>query len=154
MDWHPVASPTKRGLGARTGCDGGWQPGLQRTWGGRRGGRNQDREEVARSNSLRPPTKASLLDELELGDVMGNPRQGVYFGAVPPDVREEYPEQTATALTYTYLSLSQPIGVRSRVRSIPFELVLGAQLLNKLAHATFHPMWLPPGHPGARGGGG
>lgn len=37
---------------------------------------------------------------------MGNPRQGVYFGAVPPDVREEYPEQTATALAYTYLSLS------------------------------------------------
>lgn len=85
---------------------------------------------------------------------MGNPRQGVYFGAVPPDVREEYPEQTATVLTYTYLSLSQPTGVHSRVRSIPFELVLGAQLLNKLAHATFHPMWLPLGHQGARGGGG
>lgn len=28
------------------------------------------------------------------------------FRAIPPDVREEYPEQTATALAYTYLSLS------------------------------------------------
>lgn len=134
----------RRGLAAWPAEDVGWQEGRPKPGQGR----GSAFELLETSYEGVPSGQTGIRRHNGKSEARG------VFRAVPPDVREEYPEQTATALTYTYLSLSQPTGVRSRVRSIPFELVLGAQLLNKLAHATFHPMWLPPGHPGARGGGG
>lgn len=54
--------PDKASPGNQKGMRPGWQPTLQRMWGGRRGNRSQGRKEVERLNSLRLPSKASLLD--------------------------------------------------------------------------------------------
>lgn len=61
----------------------GWQPTPQRMWGGRRGNRNQRSKEVAQLSTLRLPTTASLLDELGLGSVIGNPEERCVFQGDP-----------------------------------------------------------------------
>lgn len=136
------------GLAASPTEDVGWQEGKQKP-GKERG--------VERLNSVRLPKKASLLDELVLGNVIGNPEENVYFRTIPQDVREENQAQIGCSSRINSSSfLPRPTGVRLQVRSIAFKSVLSPEVLNKLAHPAPHPIWLPPESQGKgdHGGGG
>lgn len=81
---------TKQYLGTRKGCNGlaadtaedvGWQEG----------DRNWARKEVEHLNSLRLPNETSLLDSLELGNVIENPEERCVFPGNPTGCQDGIP---------------------------------------------------------------
>ena len=75
--WEPGRDAA--GLAAYPSEDVGWQEGKQKP--------AKERGHTLRLNSLRLPNKASLLGELELGSVLGNPEERRVFQGDPTGCR-------------------------------------------------------------------